>query len=144
MLFFRVRAAKHHLDLVVYRRIHARCPTRRRHLFETHGSSFSSYVAPFRGSSQLCAWRLDVPAGLEGVPHRPSREEVLLVLDGELHVTLDGERTKVRPGEVVLVPVGSELCVDGGPTGASAWVTTTPGLEAVTANGSRITPPWAQ
>lgn len=113
-------------------------------LFETHGSSFSSYVAPFRGSSQLCAWRLDVPAGLEGVPHRPSREEVLLVLDGELHVTLDGERTKVRPGEVVLVPVGSELCVDGGPTGASAWVTTTPGLEAVTANGSRITPPWAQ
>lgn len=113
-------------------------------LFETHGSRFSSYAAPSRGSSQLCAWRLDVPADLEGVPHRPSREEVLLVLDGELHVTLDGDRDKVRQGDVVLVPAGSELCVDGGPTGASVWVTTTPGLEAVTANGSRIMPPWAQ
>lgn len=113
-------------------------------LFETHGSRFSSYAAPSRGSSQLCAWRLDVPAGLGGVAHRPSREEVLLVLDGELHVTLDGERTNVCQGDVVLVPVHSELRVDGGPTGASAWVTTTPGLEAVPADGSRITPPWAR
>lgn len=24
-------------------------------IFETHGSSFNSYVAPSRGSSQLCA-----------------------------------------------------------------------------------------
>lgn len=58
--------------------------------FETHGSRFLSYVSPSRGSSQLCAWQLSVPADLQGVAHRPSREEVLLVLDGELHVTLDG------------------------------------------------------
>jgi len=112
--------------------------------FETHGARFSSYAAPSRGSSQLCAWRLDVPAGLEGVTHRPSREEVLLVLDGELRITLDGTQADLRQGDVVLVPVDSELRVDGGPTGASAWVTTTPGLEAVTADGSRIAPPWAR
>ncbi len=38
---------------------------------------------------------------------------------------------------------GSELRVDSGPDGASAWVTTTAGLEAVTADGTRISPPWA-
>ncbi len=113
-------------------------------LFETHGSRFSSYATPSRGSSQLCAWRLDVPAGLEGVPHRPSREEVLLVLHGELRITLDGSEVELRQGDVVLVPAGSEFRVDGGPTGASAWVTTTPGLEAVTGDCSRIRPPWAQ
>jgi quercetin dioxygenase-like cupin family protein len=113
-------------------------------VFETHGSCFRSYVSPSRGSNQLCAWRLDVPADLEGVAHRPNREEILLVLDGEMRITLDGVRAKLRQGDVALVPANSELRVDGGPRGASAWVTTTPGLEAVTSDGSRITPPWAQ
>jgi quercetin dioxygenase-like cupin family protein len=78
------------------------------------------------------------------VPHRPSREEILLVLDGDLRITLDGTAVMLGPGDVALVPAGSELQVDGGPRGATAWVTTTPGLQAVTADGSRITPPWAQ
>lgn len=111
---------------------------------ETHGSHFLSYVCPSRGSTQLCAWQLTVPADVQGVAHRPTREEVLLVLTGELQVTLDGTTTALAPGDVALVPVGSELRVDAGPDGATAWVTTTPGLEAVTADGTRITPPWAR
>jgi quercetin dioxygenase-like cupin family protein len=111
--------------------------------FDTHGSRFLSYVSPSKGSSQLCAWQLNVPAGLRGVAHRPSREEVLLVLDGELQVTLDGQYSTLHRGDAVLVPANSELQVDAGAEGASAWVTTTPGLEAVTADGTRISPPWA-
>ena len=110
---------------------------------QVHGSTFSSFVAPSRGSTQLCAWRLQVPAGLTGAAHRPTREEVLLLLAGELTITLDGTATDLAAGDVVLVPAGSELRVDGGTTDATAWVTTTPGLEAVMADGSRITPPWA-
>ena len=111
--------------------------------FETHGSRFLSYVGPSRGSRRLCAWQLTVPGGLRGVAHRPSREGVLLVLDGELQVTLDGTCSALHAGDVALVPAGIELRVDAGPDGASAWVTTTPGLEAVTADGTRIRPPWA-
>lgn len=112
--------------------------------FATHGSEFLSYVSPSRGSNQLCAWRLTVPAGLRGVAHRPSREEVLLVLDGELQVTLDGATSSLHRHDVVLVPAGSELRVDAGHEGAVAWVSTTPGLEAVTADGTRVVPPWAR
>jgi quercetin dioxygenase-like cupin family protein len=112
--------------------------------FETHGSRFLAYVSPSKGSSQLCAWQLTVPANLKGVAHRPSREEVLFVLNGELQVTLDGTSTALHQGDAVLVPADSELRVDAGAEGAVAWVTTTPGLEAVTADGNRITPPWAQ
>jgi quercetin dioxygenase-like cupin family protein len=112
--------------------------------FETHGSRFRSYVSSARGSSELCAWQLTVPAGLRGVAHRPSHEEVLLVLTGDLLVTLDDECTALQPGDVLLVPAGAELRVDAGPAGASAWVTTTCGLEAVTADGTRLRPPWAQ
>lgn len=113
-------------------------------VFETHGSRFASYASPSRGSSQLCAWRLDVPAGLRGIAHRPNREEVFLILDGKMRITLDGEATDAGTGHVVVVPANSEIRVDGGPTAASAWVTTTPGLEAVMTDGSRIAPPWAQ
>ena len=112
--------------------------------FEMHGSHFLSYVSPIRGSSELCAWQLTVPAHLRGTAHRPSREEVMLVLDGELRVTLDGVSSALRRGDVLLIAANSELRVDAGPDGATAWVTTTPGLEAVTADGTRVTPPWAQ
>lgn len=112
--------------------------------FETHGSHFLSYASPSKGSSQLCAWRLTVPPDLRGVAHRPTREEILLILDGELQVTLDGVSSTLHRGDALLVAPHSELRVDAGPKGATAWVTTTPGLEAVTADGTRITPPWAQ
>lgn len=112
--------------------------------FETHGSRFLSYVSPSKGSKQLCAWQLAVPANLRGVAHRPSREEILLVLDGELRVTLDDIDSTLQRGDALLVPAASELRVDAGPQGAVAWVTTTPGLEAVTADGARLKPPWAQ
>jgi len=68
----------------------------------------------------------------------------MLVLDGELRVTLDGVSSALRRGDVLLIAANSELRVDAGPDGATAWVTTTPGLEAVTADGTRVTPPWAQ
>jgi quercetin dioxygenase-like cupin family protein len=110
---------------------------------QVHGSTFSSFVAPSRGSTQLCAWQLRVPAGLQGAAHRPTREEVLLLLKGELTITIDGIATDLAAGDVVLVPAGSELRVDGGTSDSTAWVTTTPGLEAIMADGSRIVPPWA-
>ncbi|PVZ07915.1 cupin domain-containing protein [Actinomycetospora cinnamomea] len=111
---------------------------------EAHGAAFHALVAPSRGSAELCAWRLEVPAEQVGAPHRPSREEVLLVLEGELRVTLDGETTSVAAGDVVLVPAGAELRVDGGAGAASVWVTTSPGLEAELADGTRLAPPWAR
>ena len=112
-------------------------------VFDAHGSRFHSYVAPSRGSRQLCAWRLEVPPGLRGVPHRPTREEVLLVLTGGLTATVDGDRTALTPGDVLVVPAGAEFAVDAGPQGSTAWVTTSPGLEAVLPDGSRLSPPWA-
>jgi quercetin dioxygenase-like cupin family protein len=113
-------------------------------MFETHGSRFHSYVARSRGSVQLCAWRLEIPPGLVGVAHRPNHEEVLLVLDGDVCLTLDGVRSTLHQGDVALIPANTELQVDAGAEGSSVWVTTTSGLEAITGDGVRISPPWAQ
>ncbi|GAA3394476.1 cupin domain-containing protein [Cryptosporangium minutisporangium] len=111
---------------------------------EVHGSRFTSYVRPAAGSAELCAWRLDVPPGTTGVPHRPSREEVLAILGGAARVTLDGEVRTAVAGDVVLVPAGASFQLDvEGDEPLRAWVTTSVGLTALLEDGSTLTPPWA-
>lgn len=113
---------------------------------DLHGARFTAYATPAHGSRELRAWRLQLPAGSTGVPHTVSREEVLLVLDGALQVSLDGRPAQAATvGDAVVVPPGSLLRIDnaGGGT-ATAWVTTSAGMEATLPDGSRITPPWAR
>jgi quercetin dioxygenase-like cupin family protein len=110
-----------------------------------HGSTFHSYAAPATGSRELCAWRLEVPPGTVGAPHRVSREEVFLILGGRLTVTLDGVTGDLTPGDVLLVPAGAELRADNLSDGVvTAWVTTSVGLRATMADGSAVRPPWAR
>lgn len=115
---------------------------------DMHGARFTSYAAPARGSRELCAWRLDLPPGSQGMPHTVSREEILFVLAGTVQVTLDGGAAAGepgRPGDAIVVPPGSSLRVDNpGDEPASAWVTTSAGLEAVLADGTRLSPPWTR
>jgi quercetin dioxygenase-like cupin family protein len=110
-----------------------------------HGATFHSFAAPATGSRELCAWRLEVAPDTAGAAHRVSREEVLLLLTGELTVTLDGVTTRLAPGDVVVVSAGSQVRVDNASSGpATAWVTTSVGLEATMADGSTISPPWVR
>jgi quercetin dioxygenase-like cupin family protein len=120
---------------------------------DLHGARFTSYAAPSRGSQELCAWRLDVPPGTPGQPHTVTREEVVFVLSGTLHVSLSpgpagidaAQAEPSRPGDAVVIPRGSTLRVANlGTEPASAWVTTSAGLEAVLPDGTRLTPPWTR
>jgi mannose-6-phosphate isomerase-like protein (cupin superfamily) len=110
-----------------------------------HDTSFTSYARPSGGSRELCAWRIEIPARTDGVPHHVSREEVLYVLSGRLRATIDGQSGEAAAGDVILVPAGARFSV-GNPAGepAAAWVTTSVGFAGVLPDGSRITPPWAQ
>ncbi len=111
--------------------------------FEVHGSRFESFVSTARGGDGLCAWRLVVAPGSEGVSHRPSHEEVILLLEGHATVVIDGASVAVKGGDVVHVLAESELTINGGPEGATAWVTTSAGLTAQVGE-TRMSPPWAQ
>ncbi len=119
---------------------------------QLHGSVFTSYAAPASGSRELCAWRLEVPGATTGVAHTVSREEVLLVLSGTLSVALAddggepaGPPAQVPAGDVIVVPAGAVLRIDNaGDQRASAWVTTSVGLEALLADGSSVSPPWVR
>jgi quercetin dioxygenase-like cupin family protein len=111
---------------------------------DLHGARFTSYASSAAGSAELCVWRLDLREPSTGVPHRISREEVFVLTAGAVRVNIDGEAHTLRAGDAAVAPAGSLLSVDNlGPGPAAAWVSTSLGLEAQLADGSRISPPWA-
>ncbi|MDT7844361.1 cupin domain-containing protein [Streptomyces justiciae] len=111
---------------------------------EIHGARFVSFATPLSGSKELCAWRGEIPAGTKAPAHTVNREEILHLLAGELLITLDGDTHRVTAGDTVIVNPGATLSVEN-PTDATAvtWVTTSIGLSAELADGTVITPPWA-
>jgi mannose-6-phosphate isomerase-like protein (cupin superfamily) len=112
---------------------------------DLHGVRFVSYASTATGSRELCAWRGEVPAGTAGPAHTITREEVFLVLSGTPRLTIDGEAHDLSPGDAATAPAGSSLALENpGGEPAAVWVTTGVGLEAVLADGSRISPPWAR
>ncbi|MFJ1707228.1 cupin domain-containing protein [Kitasatospora sp. NPDC088346] len=108
-----------------------------------HGARFASYAATSTGSTELSAWRVELDAGITGVEHTVSREEVFLVLTGAPVLSLDGEPSVLGPGDTAVAPAGTRLRLDTTDGPATLWVTTSTGLTATLPDGTVITPPWA-
>ena len=112
---------------------------------QMHGTSFTAYASPARGSRELCAWHIEIPGHTEGVRHRVSREEVLYVLSGTIRASLDGQAEDASTGDVIVVPAGARFGADNlADEPATAWVTTSVGLLGVLSDGSWISPPWVK
>jgi quercetin dioxygenase-like cupin family protein len=111
---------------------------------EIHGARFVSHATPLTGSKELCAWRGEIPAGTKAPAHTVNREEIFHLLDGELLITLDDETHRITAGDTLIINPGATLSVEN-PTDRTAisWVTTSIGLQATLADGTVITPPWA-
>jgi quercetin dioxygenase-like cupin family protein len=111
---------------------------------EIHGVRFVSYATPLSGSKELCAWRGEIPAGAKGPLHTVNREEIFHLLTGELLITLDGRTERITAGDTAIINPGATLGIEN-PTQetATAWITTSIGLQAELADGSVLTPPWA-
>jgi quercetin dioxygenase-like cupin family protein len=109
-----------------------------------HGSIFHSFAAPSRGNTELV--RLAGGGSVTTATHtssaRPRR--ILLVLEGQLMLTLDGTTFSLGSGDTAVVPANGEMCIDGGHARSQVWVTSSVALEAVMVDGTRLTPPWAK
>ncbi|MFB9176915.1 cupin domain-containing protein [Dactylosporangium sucinum] len=111
--------------------------------FEFGGARFTVFAGPSNGSAQQCVWRLTVPAGRDSTPHTIDRDEVFIVLSGQVRVTPDGDL--LGPGDSAVVPAGAPIAV-ANPTGepAEVYVALPAGFTAYGADGAVIgTPPWA-
>src|SRR4051794_30583473 len=97
------------------------------HTHELPGARFTSLATPSRGSTDTSVWLVELAPGHPAQPHRLTREEVFVVLEGRGGVSLGAERLPTgaggaivvaRRGPLTLSPVGAErLRATGSPPG---------------------------
>ena len=74
-----------------------------------HGTSFTAYASPQRGSRELCAWHIEIPGRTMGVRHHVSREEVLYVLSGTIQASVDGRAEHAAAGDVNMAALRADI-----------------------------------
>ncbi|MEU1626799.1 cupin domain-containing protein [Streptomyces sp. NPDC020096] len=113
--------------------------------FERDGFTFRPLAVPSRGSSELAVWSLELAPGAASERHRMDREEVFVVVSGQIAASVGGEEVAAGPGDAIIVPADTELLIRNACTvnPATATAVTSVGMKA-TVGGATFSPPWAQ
>lgn len=104
---------------------------------------FTALASPSRGSSETSVWIVEIDPGAPANPHRLTREEIFVVLDGAASVRVGDVMGSASAGDAVVVPpdVNFEIAAIGQtplrmvcclPIGGQACV-----------GDATFTPPWA-
>jgi quercetin dioxygenase-like cupin family protein len=113
--------------------------------FERDGFTFRPLAVPSRGSTELAIWALELTPGACSEIHSMDREEVFVVVEGEIRATVAGEDVVAKVGDALIVPAHAVLQLRNGCPHGPARVTavTSVGMKA-TIGGATFAPPWAQ
>lgn len=112
--------------------------------FELPGVEFTVMAAPSLGSDRVCAWKLTVSPGHDTPePHTIDATEIFMVVAGSVRVTPGGE--SVHPGDSVVVQAGDPIqLANTGDGPAEVYVAIAAGFTGTMADGTAVSPPWAQ
>src|SRR5947199_10845877 len=112
---------------------------------ELPGARFTSLATPSRGSTDTSVWLVELEPGHPAQPHRLTREEVFVVLDGQARVSLDGETCRAEPGDAIVVPAGVPFALAAaGKQPLRALCCLPVGGQGQLPDGEPFTPPWAR
>ncbi|GAA1928400.1 cupin domain-containing protein [Streptantibioticus ferralitis] len=114
-------------------------------VFDRDGFTFRPLAVPSRGSTELAVWSPELAPGARCEPHQMDREEVFVVLHGEVSASVAGEEVLAGPGDAVIVPAQAVLRLSNASAQVPAAVTavTSAGMKA-TVGGATFPPPWSQ
>lgn len=111
---------------------------------DMHGARFTAVATTALGSTDMCVYRVELPAGTPGLPHTVSHEAVVVVLDGQVQFQLGDDTTTLAQGEAAVVPPGQLMSVNTTAQPATIMTSTKLGFQATMTDGSRLTPPWSR
>jgi quercetin dioxygenase-like cupin family protein len=74
---------------------------------QTPNAVMRTLAAPSLGASELSVWEVVMTAGQRGPQHTVDREQVWIVLEGELRVRLGEQELTVRTHDALRLPSGS-------------------------------------
>ena len=113
---------------------------------ETPGGNFGSGLAtPSRGAAEVSVIRQRQKPGGASPAHTHDREEVMVVLSGELTIDMGGEHHPLAPGDAVIVPSGTPHRVENAGAEPAEWLLVAPaGVRFFHMTGEEGTPPWSR
>jgi quercetin dioxygenase-like cupin family protein len=112
--------------------------------FSLPGVRFTTLSSPRRGARENAVWEVTVDPGVAGSPHRLTREETFVALEGSAVAEVDGERHELAAGSALVVEAGRTLALSNvGPQPFRALAVFPVGGQAVIGDGPAFTPPWA-
>ena len=106
---------------------------------------FTSLATPSRGSTETSVWQVELLPHAPATPHSLTREEVFVVLEGEVTVALDGTVGVAAAGDAIVVPPGVQVELCNKTDAPATLLCCLPvGGQARLADGTTFIPPWAQ
>jgi quercetin dioxygenase-like cupin family protein len=112
--------------------------------FNLPGIRFTTLSSPSRGARDNAVWEVTVEPGVAGSPHRLTREETFVALEGSASVELDGQRHELAAGSVLVVGAGQMLALSNTASQPFRALAVFPvGGQAVIGDKPAFTPPWA-
>jgi quercetin dioxygenase-like cupin family protein len=113
--------------------------------FRLPGVCFTTLSAPSRGARENAVWEVTVDAGVAGSPHRLTREETFVVLEGRAVAEVDGQRHELTAGSTLVVEAGRTLSLSNAGLQAFRALAVYPvGGQVVIGDRPAFTPPWAE
>lgn len=111
----------------------------------TMGSvTVTGLASPSRGASETCVWRIVVAPSSPGLPHKVTREEIFVGIQGSAVVTIDGVDHTVGQGDAIVVPKDTLFALSNpADEPFEAMVAFPVGGKAMT-HAEPFTPPWAE
>lgn len=109
------------------------------------GNAASAVATASRGATEVSVIRQRQVPGGANPAHTHDREEVVVVLDGSVNVTIDGIANAIAAGDAAIVPAGRLHQIENSGDQSAEWLLIAPaGVRFFHADGQEATPPWAQ
>jgi uncharacterized cupin superfamily protein len=109
------------------------------------GISFTCLTSPSLGSTENSAWIVTLAPGTPGLPHKLTREETFVCIEGEAQARVGEQLHMFAPGCALTVPKEVEFELSNpGAVRFRAVVVLPVGGQAVIGDEAPFTPPWAQ
>lgn len=109
------------------------------------GNAGAALATPSQGATQVSVIRQRQQPGGANPLHTHDREEVLVLLAGEITVTLGGDVHAISAGDTVIIPPRTPHHLANTGDAPAEWLLIAPaGVRFFHADGAEGVPPWAQ
>jgi quercetin dioxygenase-like cupin family protein len=111
--------------------------------FDLNGITIRGGAAPSRGATETMTWRITLRPGQRLPEHTHDHEEVFHVVEGSVMASLDGDETRVGPGDTVVIPSGVRHTSFTDDASTATLLAIMPsGTLMIRDDGERVSPPW--